>query len=229
MNNSTRKWLLWFSLAITALVSLTAGAQCPEGPDQVFAPLSPLRLLIIRESGGLQIGGVTDAASRGQIHIVSQFSDADSVGLNRVTPTYLADTLELPDRFNVQEISRIKAGTYKGWVRTDNNKKRIQLMNVPGRTCVQLHVGNRTSEIAGCILLGDQGMTIAGKDAVVKGNDGRWRYLVNGAPGALVPEEYFVSVVANEHVVWNSEPAFDRLWSTYGSNNLRPIEVKIID
>ena len=65
------------------------------------------------------------------------------------------DTLELPWLNNQHDVSCIPAGTYTceytnhpkhGWV--------YQVMAVPGRDAILLHVGNYPTDTEGCILLG---------------------------------------------------------------------------
>jgi len=64
-------------------------------------------------------------------------------------------TLELPDRDNVNDISRIPAGRYPAHVRYDHaDKWRVELEQVPGRTNVQIHIGNYPEQSKGCILVG---------------------------------------------------------------------------
>ena len=65
-------------------------------------------------------------------------------------------TLELPDKNNQQDISCIPAGTYK-YKRRENSKNGVvlELIDVPGRTVIQIHSGNYTSQIEGCILVGN--------------------------------------------------------------------------
>lgn len=64
-------------------------------------------------------------------------------------------TLELPWKDNSNNISCIPAGTYNGILRYDKTDGwRIQLENVPNRTGVQIHMGNYTTQIEGCILVG---------------------------------------------------------------------------
>jgi hypothetical protein len=69
--------------------------------------------------------------------------------------TFKCFTLELPDLDNQQNISCVNAGVYKyvkrlsptlGWV--------IHLLDVEGRTWIYIHAGNYTSQIQGCILVG---------------------------------------------------------------------------
>ncbi|GAL18546.1 hypothetical protein JCM19235_1969 [Vibrio maritimus] len=65
-------------------------------------------------------------------------------------------TLELPWRNNQQNISCIPAGTYWAFKRiSPSNGAVLQLEGVPNRTFIQIHKGNYTSQIAGCILVGD--------------------------------------------------------------------------
>jgi len=63
--------------------------------------------------------------------------------------------LERPWQGNAPEISSIPAGTYRGILRYDKSDAwRIQLEGVPGRTGVQIHVGNVVVQSKGCILVG---------------------------------------------------------------------------
>lgn len=69
----------------------------------------------------------------------------------------LCYTLELPWADNLNNISCVPAGRYAGILRYDKSDKwRIQLENVPNRTGVQIHIGNYTSEIKGCVLVGKE-------------------------------------------------------------------------
>lgn len=64
-------------------------------------------------------------------------------------------TLELPDKQNQKNISCIPAGVYK-YKRRDSakNGEVLELVDVPNRTYIQIHSGNYTSQIQGCILPG---------------------------------------------------------------------------
>ena len=67
----------------------------------------------------------------------------------------LCYTLELPWADNLNNISCIPLGTYSGILRYDKTDGwRIQLEKVPNRTGVQIHIGNYTSQIQGCVLVG---------------------------------------------------------------------------
>jgi hypothetical protein len=69
---------------------------------------------------------------------------------------FLCHTLELPYLGNASFISSIPSNTYTAFLRYDNaDQWRIQLQDVPGRTGIQIHVGNYPAEIQGCVLVGD--------------------------------------------------------------------------
>jgi Family of unknown function (DUF5675) len=64
-------------------------------------------------------------------------------------------TLERPWQRNIPLISSIPSGRYHGHVRTNTSDRwRIELTDVPGRTNVQLHVGNFVADGLGCVLIG---------------------------------------------------------------------------
>lgn len=69
-------------------------------------------------------------------------------------------TLELPWRDNQSgdytEASCIVPGSYDAFRRiSPSNGPCLELKDVPGRTHIQIHKGNFTSDIRGCILVGD--------------------------------------------------------------------------
>lgn len=65
-------------------------------------------------------------------------------------------TLELPWLDNAQNISCITPGKYKWFKRFSPGKKYevIELIDVTGRSFIQIHLGNYTDQILGCILPG---------------------------------------------------------------------------
>ncbi|PTX14706.1 hypothetical protein C8N40_110135 [Pontibacter mucosus] len=72
-----------------------------------------------------------------------------------VNDEVISYSLELPDLDNINYISSIPKGTYSAKIRTDGSKGwRIELENVPNRKNIQIHVGNYTRQILGCILIG---------------------------------------------------------------------------
>lgn len=62
-------------------------------------------------------------------------------------------TLELPWRNNNQNVSCIPEGEY--WVFKRRDKQVFQFEAVPVRTYIQIHCGNFTNQIQGCLLPGD--------------------------------------------------------------------------
>ena len=78
-------------------------------------------------------------------------------------------TLELPWNDNKPNVSCIPEGTYEAFVDhnvTIGGKYVIRLRDVPDRTGILIHVGNYTSDIAGCILVGNSQVTNSVKKMV---------------------------------------------------------------
>ena len=65
-------------------------------------------------------------------------------------------TLEHPWRDNQSKISCIPLGTYQGQVQLSPHFGRYlpELLDVPGRSQILMHVGNTAKDTLGCILLG---------------------------------------------------------------------------
>ena len=76
-------------------------------------------------------------------------------------------TLELPWKDNAPNISCIPPGIYKWKKRFSPGKQYevIELIDVPGRSFIQIHLGNYTRQIKGCILPG-MGLKDIDKDGV---------------------------------------------------------------
>ena len=74
-------------------------------------------------------------------------------------------TLELPDKDNQRGISCIEEGAYivKPYS-SDKNKDIWKVQDVHGRTNILIHIGNFTSEIKGCILIGTDAGYMYNKD-----------------------------------------------------------------
>lgn len=65
-------------------------------------------------------------------------------------------TLEIPFEGNAPDVSCIIPGTYAAFKRNSpSNGPCIELRDVPGREYVQIHKGNYTRDVRGCILVGD--------------------------------------------------------------------------
>lgn len=70
--------------------------------------------------------------------------------------TTICVTLELPNKGNAPDVSCIPAGQYTA-VRYLSPKRGYDvwlLQSVPGRTYVEMHIGDTTKDTDGCILLG---------------------------------------------------------------------------
>lgn len=66
------------------------------------------------------------------------------------------ETLELPDLDNAKNISCIPNGLYE-WAKIESPSLGlcIDIKNVVNRTYIRIHSGNYTSQIKGCVLVGD--------------------------------------------------------------------------
>ncbi len=65
-------------------------------------------------------------------------------------------TLELPWLDNAQDVSCIPGGKYKAVIYdSPKHGKVLLLIDVDGREMVEIHSGNYTRQILGCILVGD--------------------------------------------------------------------------
>lgn len=79
-------------------------------------------------------------------------------------------TLELPDRQNQHNISRIPSGSYLA-LRFNSphiGYELFQLANVPDRVGIDMHVGNTMVDTDGCILLGTSQGTLNGQPAILE-------------------------------------------------------------
>ena len=65
-------------------------------------------------------------------------------------------TLELPWKQNKSRISCIPTGLYKTVVYQSPTKGKVWLLkDVPGRSMIEIHIGNFPKDILGCIAVGD--------------------------------------------------------------------------
>ena len=86
----------------------------------------------------------TDVQSLGRFYL---FDDLDQV--------YSCVSLELPDKDNERQISRIPAGDYEVKKRSSQKfGEHFHVTGVPGRDFILIHVGNFYKQTHGCILLG---------------------------------------------------------------------------
>lgn len=74
-----------------------------------------------------------------------------TLGMIHLDGVFLMYTLELPHRYNRRWVSRIPKGTYEV-VKVDSTK--YEVLHVPERENILIHVGNWSKDTVGCILVG---------------------------------------------------------------------------
>ena len=224
-------------LLISFILAETSFGSCPEPPNNFFDPtIAPFRLLIVREIPTV-VAPWQALATKGRIYFTLNFNDVDGIGLDSSSESFICDSLELPYNFGAKDYSSIPEGTYKAWVRSDGGRKRIQLINVPNRSCIQIHSGNSTNEIKGCILLGDKGFLL-GEQSLIQDKSGNWFKAVpvqmqDGSwvrkQGEEVNPDDYIGVINGVPMVWNSKHSFRKIWRLYGTYTSRIIEIKIVN
>jgi len=77
----------------------------------------------------------------------------ETVGLLVINNEYSFKTLELPYKNNKRSVSCIPDGMYRYIIDMSYNKNRnvIELIDVPGRSQIQIHVATKLSQLKGCI------------------------------------------------------------------------------
>ncbi len=71
-------------------------------------------------------------------------------------PRLSVKALELPDRNNQRNISRIPSGTYSCILRwSEKYNWHYHIKNVPNRSLILMHFGNYYTDTRGCILVGN--------------------------------------------------------------------------
>ena len=87
------------------------------------------------------------------------FSEVSTIGRLFLNGEWLCDTLELPYKDNQRSISSIPAGQYKVRLRTARESAtrdylHLLIQDVPNRDFVLVHIGNKSSDSRGCVLVG---------------------------------------------------------------------------
>jgi len=81
---------------------------------------------------------------------------------------FLLHTLELPWKGNQPNVSCIPTGVYKVTPYSGSRFVDVYRVNdVPDRTAILFHIGNKASEIEGCILVGMDAGELSGDKAVL--------------------------------------------------------------
>lgn len=100
-------------------------------------------------------------------------------------------TLELPWLDNKQDVSCIPAGKYKAFKRkSPKNGNVVEFKNVAGRANIQIHSGNYTRDVLGCILVGSSIAFLDGDSVPDVANSKQTLDKLL----ALLPDEFEVSI-----------------------------------
>ena len=84
-----------------------------------------------------------------------EYGNNETIGVLQLLDKVLCWTLELPDKDNQRNISCIPKGKYKVYrIVSPKYGDCFQIMNVPNRSEILIHVGNTHRDILGCVLLG---------------------------------------------------------------------------
>ena len=112
------------------------------------------------------------------------YSRTETMGIMRINNLRFF-TLELPWLDNQKNISCIPAGEYNYIKRVSPGKgyEVIELVDVPDRAYIQIHLGNYTRQIEGCILPGT-GLKDINRDGVidVTNSEEAFNQIMNHAP-----------------------------------------------
>lgn len=94
--------------------------------------------------------------------------EAGTLGVLRINGRVFCCTLEPPDRENERGRSSIPAQQYRATrFRSPRHGETFQINDVPGRTAILFHAGNRVGDTEGCILLGETFGKLSGDRAVL--------------------------------------------------------------
>lgn len=105
-----------------------------------------------------------------------------------VAQGFHAMTMELPELHNQPDVSCIPAGTYR-IERDHTGKHRVyRLLDVPGRTGIEIHVANYVQELNGCIALGKGEDAFNGHRCLIRSRDAIQEFLeiMGDQPGELL-------------------------------------------
>lgn len=82
----------------------------------------------------------------------------------------IVKTLELPWRYNAANVSCIPPGTYRCYLRKSPKRgyRLYELISVPGRSHIEIHIGNTTADSQGCILVGTKFGDLDGVKGVIE-------------------------------------------------------------
>lgn len=94
-----------------------------------------------------------------KVEIVRTYQPEQTIGELLIDGTEFCKTLELKWLDNARSKSCIPEGMYKVVKRLAHEKRKydhFHVLNVPNRSYILIHTGNYSSQILGCILVGDK-------------------------------------------------------------------------
>lgn len=90
-----------------------------------------------------------------EIYRLEQNPQHGTFGVMLICQQTFCCTIELPDRDNANDISRIPAGVYSCKKQQSARFGAVfEIMSVPDRSDIVIHIGNTIKDTRGCILLG---------------------------------------------------------------------------
>lgn len=98
-----------------------------------------------------------------KVEIVRTYQPRQTIGEFYIDGIEFCKTLELQWLDNVRSKSCIPEGVYKVVKRLAHEKRKynhFHITNVPGRSYILIHTGNYSSQILGCVLVGDKHIDI---------------------------------------------------------------------
>ncbi len=98
-----------------------------------------------------------------KVEIVRTYQPKQTIGQFYIDGIEFCKTLELQWLDNTRSKSCIPEGVYKVVKRLAHEKRKynhFHITNVPGRSYILIHTGNYSSQILGCILVGDKHIDI---------------------------------------------------------------------
>jgi len=116
-------------------------------------------ILKILQEGKMDIKQNTEVKGVNLLIIRETFTDVSTIGNLYLNGELLCDTLENPYLDNQRSISCIPEGQYKVRLRTARESAsrdyvHLLVQDVPNRDWILFHIGNKSSDTSGCILVG---------------------------------------------------------------------------
>lgn len=105
-------------------------------------------------------------------------TDKETFGVLSLDGQIICWTLERPYLDNKPNVSCIPAGIYVCQrIQSPKFKETFEIMNVPGRTHILFHAGNKVEESLGCVLTGSEIGELDGEKAVLSSSKAFFRFM----------------------------------------------------